>query len=117
MPRLMQLAFALCLFWGMSAQAQDPVKHVESRGELLYSISCNACHTSQVHWREHKVAKDWSSLMAQVRRWQESISLGWKEDEITDVARYLNAVYYHFSNTDQKDTPQDKKPSRSLQEY
>ena len=31
-----------------------------------------------------------------MRRWQANAGLGWNEEEVTDVTRYLNAVYYHF---------------------
>jgi mono/diheme cytochrome c family protein len=112
-----QLAFALCLLWSMHAWAQDPVNHQESRGDMLYSTQCSACHSAKIHWRDQKLVTDWNSLRFQVRRWQASIGLNWSDEEIADVARYLDAAYYHFANTDQKDTSQDKKPSRSSQRY
>ncbi len=93
---LKKLACALCLFCGMYTSAQAQMKESEARGELLYSTHCNACHTSKVHWRENKLATGWRSLKAQVRRWQANTDLGWSEEEITDVTRYLNATYYHF---------------------
>jgi mono/diheme cytochrome c family protein len=99
MMKPMKLVFFLCLLWGVQTQALAQEPHRETRGELLYSTHCNACHTSKIHWREHKLATDWDSLEAQVRRWQASIGLGWSEEEIADVTRYLNDVYYSFSNT------------------
>ena len=66
-------------------------------GELLYSTHCIACHTTQVHWRQKKLATDWASLEAQVRRWAGNAGLGWSDEEIADVARYLNAVHYRFA--------------------
>jgi len=39
----------------------DPT-HSLSRGELLYSTHCIACHTAQVHWRDKKQATDWELL-------------------------------------------------------
>jgi mono/diheme cytochrome c family protein len=68
-----------------------------SRGELLYATHCAACHTAQVHWRQKKLATDWASLNAQVRRWAGNAGLGWSEEEIADVARYLNDVHYRFA--------------------
>ena len=112
-----KLAFALCLLWGTHTLAHAQVKHSEERGELLYSTHCNACHTSEVHWRKQKLATDWSSLKAQVRRWQANIGLVWSEEEITDVARYLNAAYYDFLNTGQEDFSQGKKPKQALRKY
>ena len=68
-----------------------------ARGELLYSTHCIACHSREVHWRQKKLATDWESLSAQVRRWAGNAGLGWSDDEIADVARYLNAVHYRFA--------------------
>lgn len=75
----------------LSASAQAP-----SRGELLYSTHCIACHTSQVHWREKKLATDWTSLKQEVRRWQGNAALGWNDADILEVARYLNERIYRF---------------------
>jgi mono/diheme cytochrome c family protein len=71
------------------ASAQD-------RGELLYSTHCGACHTAQMHWRTNRAAVDWTSLKAEVRSWQAAASLGWSEDDVIVVARYLNDGIYHF---------------------
>ncbi|TDP74700.1 c-type cytochrome [Roseateles toxinivorans] len=72
----------------------------QSRGEMLYSTHCIACHTAQVHWRSRKAATDWTSLRAEVRRWQLATSLVWSEDDVLDVARYLNDSVYHFEVKD-----------------
>ena len=68
----------------------------QSRGELLYTTHCIACHTAHVHWREGRLATDWDSLQAQVTRWQAAGSLGWSDDDIGSVTRYLNERYYGF---------------------
>ena len=76
-----------------AAQAQGGP--TPTRGELLYTTHCLACHTTQVHWRDQSVATDWESLKAQVRRWQQSAALQWTEADVVEVARYLNATIYH----------------------
>lgn len=68
-----------------------------SRGELLYSTHCIACHTAQIHWRDQKLARDWTSLNAEVRRWQGIEGLKWSDDDIAEVARHLNALHYRYS--------------------
>lgn len=68
----------------------------QSRGELLYSTHCIACHTAQVHWRDQRVATDWASLKSQVRRWQGVASLAWNEDDVLEVTRHLNDSIYRF---------------------
>ena len=85
--RISLLMFAL---YGGLAAAQS------GRGELLYSTYCDGCHTEQVHWREKKLATNWTILVAEVRRWQAIAKLEWSRDDVEAVARYLNALHYHY---------------------
>jgi hypothetical protein len=57
---------------------------------------CIACHTTQMHWRDRKLVTDWPSLKLQVRRWQAAAQLNWSEDDIDDVARFLNDTFYRL---------------------
>ncbi len=68
----------------------------QSRGALLYATHCIACHSTQMHWRDKRVATDWTSLKAEVRRWQGNAQLRWSEEDITEVARHLNERHYHY---------------------
>ncbi|HTQ01261.1 MAG TPA: hypothetical protein VMN56_18235 [Casimicrobiaceae bacterium] len=70
--------------------------YAPSRGELLYETNCVACHTKEVHWRDRRLVTDWQSLAAQTRRWQRNAGLGWSDEDIDEVARYLNETFYHF---------------------
>lgn len=88
-------AIATALFAGL---ATLPAR-AESRGELLYSTHCIACHTTQMHWRDQRLATDWASLKALVRRWQGVAQLGWNDDDIVEVARHLNERIYRFPQT------------------
>lgn len=67
-----------------------------SRGRLLYETHCIACHNSQMHWRDQRLARDWDGLVAQVRGWQARASLGWNDDDVLEVARHLNDIVYRF---------------------
>jgi mono/diheme cytochrome c family protein len=96
------------------AAADTQLKVGEARGALLYSTHCAACHTSKIHWREKRLVTDMESLKQQVRRWQASIDLGWTEDEIADVVRYLNAVYYNFQDAGNKGLLEGEKPLQAL---
>ena len=77
--------------------APDP-----SRGALLYGTHCVECHNTQMHWRDNRVATDWGSLKAQVRRWQARERLGWSEADIVEVTRHLNDTIYRFEQTADK---------------
>ena len=68
----------------------------QSRGELLYTTHCIACHTTQMHWRDNRRATDWNGLAAQVRRWQGTALLNWSEPDVLDVTGYLSERFYRF---------------------
>jgi hypothetical protein len=68
----------------------------QGRGELLYTTHCSACHSEQIHWRSAKAVTDWTSLKAEVLKWQGVARLAWSEDDVTDVARFLNERVYRF---------------------
>ena len=90
------LLLAACVIAGASAIAQPQPGPSTARGELLYSTHCIACHTTQMHWRANKRVVDWPSLKTEVRRWAGNSGLGWSDDEIVEVSRYLNTTVYRF---------------------
>lgn len=90
MLRPWRISLLVFVLYGGLAAAQS------GRGELLYATYCEGCHTGQVHWREKKLATNWTSLVAEVRRWQANAKLGWSRDDVEAVARYLNARHYHY---------------------
>lgn len=69
---------------------------VGTRGEMLYATHCIGCHDAQIHWRDKRIATDWASLKDQVRHWQAVSGLTWSDEDVTEVARYLSAQYYHY---------------------
>lgn len=81
---------------GIPALANAQTKSASPRGELLYSTHCIACHNDKIHWRDKKVARDLIGLKAQVRHWQGIQGLVWSDNDVAEVARYLNARYYHY---------------------
>jgi mono/diheme cytochrome c family protein len=81
---------------GATAAAFSQPAPAPTRGELLYTTHCIECHTTQMHWRDGREARDWDSLKAQVRRWQSNAGLGWTEADIVEVARHLNDTIYHY---------------------
>ncbi|MBS0437240.1 MAG: cytochrome C [Proteobacteria bacterium] len=91
-------------FVALPALAAPPEAPAPTRGELLYTTHCIACHNSQMHWRDKRLATDWASLQAQVRRWQGVAKLGWNEDDILEVTRHLNERIYRYAPSGDKVT-------------
>jgi len=98
MRRLHWWLFVACVGGAISVAAQPAPSN--SRGELLYTTHCVSCHTTQVHWRDKKLATDWPSLRQQVQRWASNIGMNWTDDDIAAVTRYLNTHYYRFPAPD-----------------
>ena len=70
-----------------------------SRGQLLYENDCRGCHESVVHVRERRKASTPAAVEAWVRRWSGELKLGWGDDEVRAVSRYLGERYYKFQRT------------------
>jgi mono/diheme cytochrome c family protein len=97
-----KLILAISLIFSITTTALAENELNVKRGELLYTTHCDACHTSAMHWREEKLAKDWKSLKAQVVRWQTIAKASWDAQDIENVTQYLNNRFYHYQNTESK---------------
>jgi mono/diheme cytochrome c family protein len=100
-PRVLRSVLVAVLAAAVQAPAAlaQPQPAVPSNGRLLYETHCIACHDKQVHWRDGRLAADWATLDAQVRRWQAAELLDWSDSDITAVTRYLNDTIYRFQRT------------------
>ena len=96
-PTIRLLLPVLLALAGAAALAQP--SPAPSRGQLLYTTHCIECHSTQMHWRDGRQARDWDSLKAQVRRWQGNAGLAWNDEDVVQVARYLNGAIYHYPQT------------------
>lgn len=98
-PAAAALALTLVVMraWPGAVALPEALAPEPSRGELLYDTHCLQCHTEQIHWREHKLVRDWPSLRAQVDRWQRAARLAWTAEDVGAVAAYLNATVYRFA--------------------
>jgi mono/diheme cytochrome c family protein len=89
------LVVLLVLSGNCAADDTQPLRD-PTRGELLYSTHCIACHDLQVHWRDKRLVRNWRTLRAEVYRWQKTSSLRWNTADIAAVTQYLNTRYYHY---------------------
>ena len=91
-PHLTAAALAALLL-APAASAVSPM-----RGQLLYENFCYHCHISEIHYRVDSDLHSWGGLLHKVAVWQEEMRLGWRAEEVADVASYLNWIYYGFAD-------------------
>lgn len=90
-----EIGALVALVLGAVSAAAQPAAEV-SRGQLLYDTHCLACHSEKLHWRDGRLVKDWPTLKDQVRRFQAVANLAWSDEDITEVASYLNRSIYRL---------------------
>jgi mono/diheme cytochrome c family protein len=73
------------------------------RGETLHNQQCIACHASRfgdngsaIYTRSDRRVTSLAGLHKQVTRCKDNLGIAWFDDEVKDVAEYLNASFYHF---------------------
>jgi len=81
----------LLLLAAMPVLAENP-----ERGRLLYENYCYHCHMTEIHFRVNSRIETWERLQETVRIWQEEMRLGWRDEDILDVSRFLDARFYHL---------------------
>ncbi len=89
-PMLLACIVLACA-WGLPARAADA-----ERGRALYDSRCDSCHAESVHGRVKREASGFESLRGWVRRWSGNLGLKWSDEEIDDVAAWLNGRHYKF---------------------
>ena len=92
MPRLpVFLGATMILLAAAAALAADI-----NRGQALYEARCGGCHDTSVHGRSPRSAKSFDEVRGYVARWDKQLGTAWTDEEINEVARYLNEKYYQF---------------------
>ncbi len=65
-------------------------------GKALVDSHCYSCHGNEVYTRADRKVKSLGGLHKQVQRCELALGLGWFDDQIDDVAAYLNNGFYRF---------------------
>ena len=82
----------VCLLAATSSlQAANP-----DNGKTLVDSNCTKCHDERVYTRPDRRVTTLEGLNKQVTRCEQSLGLKWFDDDIADVAAYLNQTYSHF---------------------
>jgi mono/diheme cytochrome c family protein len=103
MTRNQLIAIFVVAFAANAVQAQAPDS---TRGRLLYERSCALCHTTSVHGRSPREARDLIDVRGYVVRWSRVTEAGWSPSDIEDVVSYLNERFYKYPSRggDQRST-------------
>lgn len=95
--RLAALPLALLLL-APAAQAADA-----KRGEELHNNQCISCHAarfgnngSDIYTRTNRRVTSLAGLKKQVTRCRDNLKVVWFDEDVDDVAAFLNKRYYKF---------------------
>jgi hypothetical protein len=86
-----QLLLSLCLTTALPALAGEDKDIAE-----LYQFNCTSCHGAEVYTRADRKVTSLTGLDSQVRRCEQSLNLKWFDEDIANMAGYLNTHYYQF---------------------
>lgn len=81
------------------AQPEDTTKVTElaqHAGKKIHDANCISCHDSSVYTREERRVQDFPKLLAQVRLCDANLGTSLFDEDIEQVADYLNQAYYQF---------------------
>ena len=65
-------------------------------GADLHSAHCTRCHGSEVYQRPQRLVNTYAELRQRVQQCELMAELGWFEEEVEAVAKYLNDTFYRF---------------------
>jgi len=66
------------------------------RGKKLHNENCVRCHGSELYTRSNRRIRTYAGLSIHVQRCATNLNKQWFEDEVADVADYLDAEFYFF---------------------
>ena len=74
-----------------------PVLAVDlENGKSLHDKNCLRCHDESKYLRENRIIKNFQQLHERIRQCELMAKLTWFDEEVNDVAAYLNNQFYHF---------------------
>lgn len=86
-------AFGVCI---LGFHAIPSLAGEFSRGQSLYENHCQSCHAEWAHTRSGRKVASVAELHRRVAAWSVHAGLNWSDEEIRDVAEYLERNFYHF---------------------
>ncbi len=75
-----------------------PVHAVDiETGKTLHNENCLRCHNETLYTREKRIVNSFDELRTRIRDCELMAELTWFDEEIDDVAAYLNNAFYRFN--------------------
>lgn len=84
-------SIAVFLLYVLPASAAD----IEN-GDDLHFENCTGCHQQEIYTQDHRNVQSMQRLVLQVRFCKDTLELSWFDEDVDDVAEFLNQTYYHF---------------------
>ena len=82
---------------GFGGMAAVPVQAADLKaGQALHEQHCLSCHDSGVYTRADRKVTSPEGLRKQVQRCELSLGLSWYDEDVDNVAYYLDQTYYKF---------------------
>ena len=88
----LQLSLATLLFIPAAQADAADIAH----GQALVQQHCMSCHDNRVYTRPNRRVTNLAGLKKQVKRCELALELKWFDEDINDVAGYLNESFYKF---------------------
>jgi cytochrome c553 len=79
----------------VESESEEELTAVE-RGKILHEQNCVKCHGTWLYTRTNRRIKTYAGLISHVQRCATNLNKQWWEEEVADVAEYLNAEFYLF---------------------
>ena len=86
-----KLVLLILLLFMLPVQAVD----IEN-GKALHNENCLRCHNETIYTRENRLVNSFHELRTRIRDCELMSEAAWFDEEIDDVAAYLNQAFYHF---------------------
>lgn len=75
-----------------------PVNAVDiENGKQLHDENCLRCHDETKYTREKRLVNSFHELRTRIRDCELMAEAAWFDEEIDDVAAYLNQAFYRFN--------------------
>ncbi len=84
------------LMTGLLALSSNSQAVDTSHGKSLQQKNCMSCHDDGMYTRNERKVTTREGLTKQVKRCELTLGLQWFDEDVDDVAGYLNESFYKF---------------------